>query len=46
MPINLWDYEAGAPSEVSARQLRELHIRIVEPAGSATKDPAKIVKPE
>ncbi|MDB5721932.1 MAG: aspS [Alphaproteobacteria bacterium] len=40
------DLMMGAPSEVSARQLRELNIRIVEPAGAAKKDPAKIVAPE
>jgi hypothetical protein len=36
----------NAPSEVTAKQLRELHIRIVEPAGTAKKDPAKVVAPE
>jgi aspartyl-tRNA synthetase len=40
------DLMMGAPSEVSAKQLRELHIRIVEPAGTAKKDPAKVVAPE
>ncbi len=41
------DLMMGAPSEVSARQLRELNIRIVEPAGvGAKKDPAKVVAPE
>jgi aspartyl-tRNA synthetase len=39
------DLMMGAPSEVSAKQLRELNIRIVEPAG-AKKDPAKAVAPE
>jgi hypothetical protein len=36
----------NAPSEVSAKQLRELNIRILAPAGSgATKDTAKVVAP-
>jgi aspartyl-tRNA synthetase len=41
------DLMMNAPSEVSAKQLRELNIRIVAPAGSnAGKDPAKAVAPE
>ena len=41
------DLMMGAPSEVSAKQLRDLHIRIVEPAGAgAKKDPAKVVAPD
>ncbi|QAY79239.1 aspartate--tRNA ligase [Sphingosinicella sp. BN140058] len=40
------DLMMGAPSEVTAKQLRELHIRIVEPAGAAKKDPTKVVAPE
>ncbi|MDP8993878.1 MAG: aspartate--tRNA ligase [Pseudomonadota bacterium] len=40
------DLMMGAPSEVTPRQLRELHIRIVEPAATAKKDPAKVVAPE
>ncbi|HYE27226.1 MAG TPA: aspartate--tRNA ligase [Allosphingosinicella sp.] len=41
------DLMMGAPSVVSAKQLRELHIRIVEPAGAAAKkDPARMVAPE
>ena len=40
------DLMMNAPSEVTAKQLRELHIRIVEPAGTAKQDPAKTVAPE
>jgi aspartyl-tRNA synthetase len=40
------DLMMGAPSEVSLKQLRELHIRLVEPSGSAKKDAAAIVRPE
>jgi aspartyl-tRNA synthetase len=40
------DLMMGAPSEVTAKQLRELHLRIVPPAGAAAKDPAKVVAPE
>jgi aspartyl-tRNA synthetase len=40
------DLMMNAPSEVSARQLKELHIRIVPPAGTAARDPAKAVAPE
>ncbi len=41
------DLMMGAPSGVSPKQLRELGIRIVEPAGAAPKkDPAKAVAPE
>jgi aspartyl-tRNA synthetase len=41
------DLMMNAPSEVSAKQLRELHIRITPPAGStAAKEPAKLVAPE
>ena len=41
------DLMMNAPSEVTAKQLKELHIRVVPPAGtSTTKDPAKVVAPE
>ena len=40
------DLMMGAPSQVSMKQLRELNIRIVEPAGAAKKDVAKVVAPE
>ena len=37
------DLMMGAPGGVSAKQLRELHIRIVPPSGTAEKDPSRIV---
>jgi aspartyl-tRNA synthetase len=40
------DLMMNAPGEVSARQLRELHIRLVPPSGTGAKDPAKVVAPE
>jgi len=40
------DLMMGAPGVVSAKQLRELNIRLVEPAGTAKKDPAQAVAPE
>ncbi|MDB5692627.1 MAG: aspS, partial [Alphaproteobacteria bacterium] len=40
------DLMMDAPSEVSMKQLRELHIRVVPPVGAAKKDPAEAVAPE
>jgi aspartyl-tRNA synthetase len=40
------DLMMNAPGEVSAKQLRELHIRLAPPNGTAAKDPAKAVAPE
>jgi len=40
------DLMMNAPGEVTAKQLRELHLRIVPPSGTAAKDPAKVVAPE
>ena len=40
------DLMMNAPGEVTPRQLRELHIRLVPPSGTAAKDPGKIVAPE
>jgi aspartyl-tRNA synthetase len=41
------DLMMGAPSQVSAKQLRELNIRVVDPTGIVPKkDPAKVVAPE
>jgi aspartyl-tRNA synthetase len=40
------DLMMNAPGEVTARQLRELNIRLVPPSGTAAKDPAKAVAPE
>jgi aspartyl-tRNA synthetase len=40
------DLMMNAPGAVSAKQLRELHIRLVPPSGTAPKDPARVVAPE
>jgi aspartyl-tRNA synthetase len=40
------DLMMGAPSEVSVKQLRELHIRVVAPAGTKPKNPDELVAPE
>jgi aspartyl-tRNA synthetase len=40
------DLMMNAPGEVSPKQLRELHIRLVPPSGTTAKDPAKVVAPE
>jgi aspartyl-tRNA synthetase len=40
------DLMMNAPGEVTPRQLRELHIRLVPPSGTAARDPAKVVAPE
>jgi len=40
------DLMMNAPGDVSPTQLRELHIRIVPPAGTAAKEPGKLVAPE
>jgi aspartyl-tRNA synthetase len=40
------DLMMNAPSAVSARQLKELNIRVVEPAGAAKKDVTQAVAPE
>ncbi|SMF78885.1 aspartate--tRNA ligase [Allosphingosinicella indica] len=40
------DLMMGAPGEVSMKQLRELHIRLVPPSGTKAADPAKTVAPE
>ncbi|MBV9881770.1 MAG: aspartate--tRNA ligase [Sphingomonadaceae bacterium] len=40
------DLMMNAPGEVTAKQLRELHIRLALPAPTAAKDPAKVVAPE
>jgi aspartyl-tRNA synthetase len=37
------DLMMSAPGEVTAKQLRELHIRIVPPSGTTEKDPARVV---
>jgi aspartyl-tRNA synthetase len=40
------DLMMGAPSEVTTKQLRELHIRVVEAAGTKPKNPDDLVAPE
>jgi aspartyl-tRNA synthetase len=40
------DLMMGAPSAVSPRQLRELHIRLAEPPQAAKKVTAELVRPE
>jgi aspartyl-tRNA synthetase len=40
------DLMMNAPSEVSAKQLRELNIRLVAPAGAAPQDPSRAVAPD
>jgi aspartyl-tRNA synthetase len=40
------DLMMNAPGEVTPKQLKELHIRLVPPSGTAAKDPAKVVAPE
>jgi aspartyl-tRNA synthetase len=40
------DLMMGAPGVVSAKQLRELNIRLVDSAGAGKQDPAKAVAPE
>jgi aspartyl-tRNA synthetase len=35
------DLMMNAPGDVSAKQLRELNIRVIAPAGAAPKDPDK-----
>jgi aspartyl-tRNA synthetase len=40
------DLMMNAPGEVTAKQLRELNIRVVPPAGTAPKNPDKLVAPE
>ncbi|HEX8643452.1 MAG TPA: aspartate--tRNA ligase [Allosphingosinicella sp.] len=41
------DLMMGAPGTVSAKQLRDLHIRLADaPAAGPSKDPAKVVAPD
>ncbi len=40
------DLMMNAPGAVSAKQLRELNVRLVTPSGTEKPDPAKVVAPE
>ena len=40
------DLMMGAPSPVSQRQLRDVHVRLIEPPKSEAKDAAKTVAPD
>jgi aspartyl-tRNA synthetase len=40
------DLMMGAPSEVSARQLRDVHVRLMEPPKASTPNPDTLVDPK